>query len=376
MKKVLICTNNYFTSKYQVGSQSYAKAFEKLGYKVAYISNPISPLHHIFANNEDLIKRNEIYKSKGMWDGNIWYYVPKSYITPQNKPILSSKFIFKNWNKFLISCLCNILKKNGFDTVDIFWCESPVFHILFDKIKYKKSIYRLADYSKGFKNNWNLIEKNELRLLNKVDKVIYTAKNIKQQYNSINDSSKMLYIPNGIDLDFIKSTDKTVPKEFENIEGPIVIYVGLIDYWFDIDLISKSALAYPSYSFVLIGDFTIDLASLKKLSNVYILGAIQHKYISNYLANSDIGIIPFKKDDFVDSINPIKLYEYAAYDLKIVTTSWKEIDQYRDIIKVSKNHQDFIDNIKFSKDETLELQSHWLKEQQWDTKLTNILKNL
>ncbi len=64
-KKVLMAVANYYTLPFQVGSHHYARAFEKLGYEVLFISNPISPIHKIFANSNELKERERIYKRGG-----------------------------------------------------------------------------------------------------------------------------------------------------------------------------------------------------------------------------------------------------------------------------------------------------------------------
>ena len=373
MKKIIICTYNYFTTKYQVGSHNYAKAFAKLGYKVAFISSPISPLHYIFANNDDLQKRDAIHSSEGIWDDNIWYYVPKAIITPQNKPILSSKYIFENWHKFTIPNLRDILRENGFEEVDILWIESSLFSFMLDTQKYDKSILRLADFSKGFEKNWDMVYQKEIEISRKVDKVIYSAKKLKEYYYEI-ESQKMSYISNGINLDYVEKTDKSIPVEYENIKSIKVLYIGLIDYWFDVDLVYQSAVTYHDYEFFIIGDAKIDISKLKELKNMHVLGSKEHKDISKFLANSDIGIIPFVKSDFVDSINPIKLYEYAAYGLKIVSTSWYEVEELTDKFCICNTKDEFIHSLKICEKNDKEKVNSWLESQDWKLKVKEALK--
>lgn len=373
MKKILICTPNYYTSKYQVGSHNYARAFEKLGYKVAFISSPISLLHFMFVNNESLKTRNEIYKKDGVDVGNIWYYVPKSVITPQNKFILKTSFIFNNWYKFSKNNIINMLEKKGFDSVDILWIESPYYKFMLESIKYKKSIFRIADFSKGFKKTWELYYDKEIEIANKVDTIVYTARDIKEQYTEIKDKSKMIYIPNGIDLDIVDKSNKELPYEYKDIPSPRVIYIGMIDYWFDIDLVCKSALIYPNYSFVIIGDSEIELDKLRQHSNIHILGSKKHSEISKYLSNSDIGIIPFKKNDFVNSINPIKLYEYAAYNLKVVTTKIDELKSLSNLFSISLDEDEFIKSLANSTNQNRIEIMKWIKLQDWEIKIKEIL---
>ena len=366
MKKIIICTANYYTSKYQVGSHNYARAFEKLGYEVAFLSVPISPLHFLFSKGDSLSERNHIYKKNGVKVGNIWHYVPKVYLAPQNKPILSSKYIFKNWYKFSKINILNLLKKNNFDNVDILWIESPLYQFMLNSINYKKSIFRIADYSKGFNSSWQLFYDIEVEIANSVDRIVYTGEKLYQLYSGdIIDTSKMLYLPNGIDLDLVKISNKGFPDEFTNIPKPRVVYIGMIDTWFDVDLLYNCAITLSSLSFILIGDSAIDLSKLKKLKNVYVLGSKPHSEISKYLSHSDIGIIPFKRNNFVDAINPIKLYEYAAFGLKVVTTKWKEIEKLSSCFSVCEDSNEFLNELLDSKKKNI---NKWLIRQDWKEK--------
>lgn len=348
-KKVLMAVANYYTSPFQVGSHHYARAFEKLGYEVLFISNPISPIHKIFANSNELKERERIYKKGGESAGGIFYYVPRSLFTPQNKPFLSSNFVLNNWQNFTYPNLLKFIEKQGFGEVDILWFDSPMFGYLLDVITYKKSILRIADYSKGFNSVSSAQFNTEINIANKVDVVIYTAKNLKEKYFEIKDKSKMKYVPNGIDLDFFKAADRCLPQEFKDIPKPRVIYVGAIHDWFDVDLVYYCAKNLPNYSFIIIGPEHKDLSLLRKLKNVHILGAISYDKIPAFLYNSQVGIIPFNVKDYpalVNSINPLKMYEYLACGLKVVSVEWEQIKDMNDIINLTTKKDEFVDAIE------------------------------
>ncbi len=348
-KKVLMAVANYYTSPFQVGSHHYARAFEKLGYEVLFISNPISPIHKIFANSNELKERERIYKKGGESAGGIFYYVPYSLFTPQNKPFLSSNFVLNNWQNFTYPNLLNFIKEQGFGEVDILWFDSPLFGFLLDTITYKKSILRIADYSKGFGAVSDAQFDAEIKIANKVDTVIYTAKNLKEKYDQIKDKSKMKYVPNGIDLDFFKAADRSLPPQLEDIPEPRVIYVGAIHDWFDVDLVYYCAKNLPNYNFIIIGPEQKDLSLLKKLKNIHILGSIPYAKIPAFLYNSQVGIIPFNVKDYpdlVNSINPLKMYEYLACGLRVVSVEWEQINDMNDIINLVTTKDEFVNAIE------------------------------
>lgn len=381
-KKVLMAVANYYTSPFQVGSHHYARAFEKLGYEVLFISNPISPIHKIFANSNELKERERIYKKGGESAGSIFYYVPRSFFTPQNKPFLSSNFVLNNWQNFTCPSLLNFIKERGFSEVDILWFDSPLFGFLLDTITYKKSILRIADYAKGFGAVSDAQFDAEIKIANKADAVIYTARNLKEKYDQIKDKSKMKYVPNGIDLDFFKTADRSLPPQLEDIPEPRVIYVGAIHDWFDVDLVYYCAKNLPNYSFIIIGPEQKDLSLLRELKNVHILGAISYNKIPAFLYNSQVGIIPFNVKDYpdlVNSINPIKAYEYFAAGIPVVAINWQELKQLEDLVFLSNSKEDFILNIEKSVNSDknrMDKAANFIKDNDWNAKIQKILNLL
>lgn len=375
-KKVLMAVSNYYTSVFQVGSHHYARAFSKLGYEVAFISFPISPFHKLVSKNtQELLDRETIYKNNGFNDRNIWYYVPNTFFAPGKKAFFSSKFIIDNWYKFTYPNLIGILRNKGFDNVDIVWFDSPVFDFLLDNIDYQLSIMRIADYSKGFAGMWPNFYKKELKLINRVNKIAVSAENLKEKYNLTN-KSNVLYVPNGLDLDFFNNADKSFPSDFKNIPEPRITYIGCIHDWFDTDLLYQAAKALPDYSFVLIGPIQKDLSILEKLKNVYILGGKPYSQIARFLTHSQLGIIPFKVNELINSVNPIKLYEYMICGLPVVCSQWDELKNINSPAFLSKNNDEFISNIELALKDTLkDKYISFANQHSWDKRLDLILKN-
>ncbi len=72
-------TSNYYTS-FQVGDHHLVRAFAADGWRVAFISAPITPFH-LFSSKQELLKeRLHNYRQKGqiftLGEGEIHAYVP------------------------------------------------------------------------------------------------------------------------------------------------------------------------------------------------------------------------------------------------------------------------------------------------------------
>ncbi len=262
---------------------------------------------------------------------------------------MSTRFVLTNWYKFSYPNILQYIKNKGFGSVDILWFDSPMFTFLLDKIEYKHSILRLADYSKGFSSVSNNQYNAEIAIANRVDTVLYSAKNLKEKYTDIKDKSKMRYISNGVDLTFIQESDISLPVEYESIPSPIAVYIGALHEWFDVELVYRSAISLPKYSFVIIGPVERDLSKLESLDNVFILGTKPYARIAQFLSNADVGIIPFDTihhRDLVESINPLKLYEYFACGLPVVSINWHQLKELGSPVFLCDTTEEFIDAIK------------------------------
>lgn len=346
-KKILIAASNYWNSSCQVGTHHIAKYYANKGWDVAYISDPVSALHFVNGVDSEVLARFKNSLHGGYKYKTLWTYVPFSLLTPNNKPILRSRWVNNNWQKLTIPRIISKIKKQNFDKVDILFFDSINQSFLLDEIQYKKSVLRIADNSSGFSKYTQALREKEKALSAKVDMVLYTAKELKSyvdELGAVNSS----YFPNGVNFSHFYDAQKIFPSEFQNIKKPIVIYVGAIKYWFDFELVRQVAKELKHLSFVLIGQDSIAQKELSGIENIHLLGAKPFSDIPSYLYFSDIGIIPFnvgKYPKLINSVNPLKMYEYLACGLPVVATEWEELRTMNVPINLAKNKDEFIRSI-------------------------------
>ncbi|MBL1212330.1 MAG: glycosyltransferase [Ignavibacteriae bacterium] len=377
-KKILMATANHWNSPFKVGSHEIAKAFIHDGWDVLYLSDPISPFHKLKSKNELIADRIEINKSGGKkyFDDKLISYVPYSLFTPYPLPFFNSKFTYKNWNKYSLPNISRKIKEFGFDKVDVLYFDSIYQSFLVNSINFRKSVFRLADNNSGFTRYGKNSMSVEKLLAGKVDLVLYTARNLKEYVNNLS-PQKAAYFPNGVNFDNFNKGSKSLPDEFNSIPSPRILYVGAIHEWFDFDLVEKTAKEYPNYSFVLIGNKESAAARFSHLKNVYLLGIKKYTELSKYIYNSDVGIIPFNKlkyPDLVNSINPLKLYQYFACGLPVVSVSWNEIEMLNSPAKLYSNPNHFGTLLKqtIETEKNPEFLMEYAKQFDWKNKFQNL----
>ena len=69
------------------------------------------------------------------------------------------------------------------------------------------------------------------------------------------------------------------------------------------------------------------------------------------MAASDILIMPWRQNKWIEACNPVKLKEYLATGRPIVSTYFPELDYYQGLVTVASTAEDFIEAIKSSVNE-------------------------
>ena len=376
-RKILIAASNYWNSPYQVGSHHYAKIFAKNGWQVLFVSDPISPFHFLKKDKTDLYQRLGIYKGRiKSGYNNIGIYVPMALITPNEKPFFNTKIVSTKWDNFTVPNVVKTAKSFGFDNIDLLWFDSISQFFWIDKIKYKKSLMRIADLSTGFKKINPNLEKLESTLKTRVDNIIYSAMTLEKYLGNFGNKSS--YVSNGVDIKHFLNFKKYIPGDLLDIPKPIAIYIGAIEKWFGLDFLYEVALECADISFVIIGNPGIDVSKLKKLRNIYFLGKKDYSLIPSYIYNSDVGIITFNVDHpVVQTVNPIKLYEYMACGLPVVATRWKELELINSPAFLCEDHHDFSQKLKIAIDSgKQDKYIEYSKMHSWDKSYEKIIKLL
>jgi glycosyltransferase involved in cell wall biosynthesis len=183
----------------------------------------------------------------------------------------------------------------------------------------------------------------ERRLLHQVDAVFAINHALADAKRAINPAT--FVSPHGVDVELFGRAlrdDTQIPADLAAIKGPIVGFYGTLQDWVDLELIEQVARARPDWSIVLIGQILVDVERLRGLRNVHLLGRRSHGELPAYCKGFDVGIIPYRRQERMEFVNPIKLREYLAAGLPVVSTSVPEVVRYGDRCAIADTSADFV----------------------------------
>jgi glycosyltransferase involved in cell wall biosynthesis len=169
----------------------------------------------------------------------------------------------------------------------------------------------------------------ERALLSKVDCVFAINHALAEAKRAHNPATHVS--PHGVDHALFARAldpDTRVPDDLARLPRPILGFYGTLRDWVDLDLVAAVARARPSWSVALIGQQLDDVGAVAGLPNVHLLGRKPHAELPAYCKGMDVGLIPYRIDERMKYVNPIKLREYLSAGLPVVSTAVPEVRRY------------------------------------------------
>lgn len=158
------------------------------------------------------------------------------------------------------------------------------------------------------------------------DIVVATARSLVERAGEIA-KDEILFLPNGCDYEHFSLAQTKQPidsKPFVD-SRPIIGYFGSIAPWVDIKLINTMAHYLPDYEFVIIGPLLCQKWVAFTSKNIQYLGHKDYCELPRFLSNFSYCLIPFKLNTLTKGVNPVKLWEYLASGIPILSTPLPEV---------------------------------------------------
>lgn len=163
-----------------------------------------------------------------------------------------------------------------------------------------------------------------------------------------------------VPLGFASDEFKRIPmKRKRRHDGNVVIgYVGGINFRLDYSLLINVAKRLPSAYFEFVGQREHDpdndqvllskqISDLFSLPNVIWRKPVAKNKIAGVIARFDVCIIPYDTSNLFNRYCfPMKVMEYFSLGKPVVSTSIRELYQYKDVLQISKTAESFVKSIR------------------------------
>jgi glycosyltransferase involved in cell wall biosynthesis len=252
-----------------------------------------------------------------------------------------------------------------------------MYNHVIDSIGARKTFYDCPDDFDAFP--WSTPNSNTLEsaLLRKVNVRFASSGSLVRSRESLGGKAVNL-VPNGVDFEIYRNYDYQ-SNRIEWPTKPAIGYVGALAEWFDFGLLESLLTRFPGYLFVLVGSAvpgTRDTLEslLKRFANLRWEGQQPYSRIPALISSFDVGIIPFVRSPLIDGVSPIKLFEYAACGLPVVSTYWRELEDYREFAYLGSDGEAFASHLESSVEKgKSERQKEFAKANSWQQRVESML---
>ena len=226
----------------------------------------------------------------------------------------------------------------------ILWTYMPNVVRLLGRLDESGVVYHCVDEYSAFTGvPRRALLRMEHELVRRADLVLTSSETLCDERRTLNSNTH--FVTHGVDvLHFGKALDErtAIPADLRGLRRPVVGFFGLLADWLDFDLLRAAALARPDLSFVLLGKEAADLGALRGLPNVHLLGRKRYEDLPAYCRGFDVGIIPFRRNALTVRANPLKLREYLAAGLPVVSTPLPEVARYQPHVRLAAEPEAFL----------------------------------
>lgn len=357
---------------YTLGSTtlSFAKEFAKTN-RVFYIDRPYSIKDYYSEKHLDTFahRKNAIFKGRDIYKEVNTDGVSFIAVTPKvNLPInaLPKGFLYNTFSALNDKSLDTVLNRiiKDYNVKEYIYINSflPVnYKVIPKKIKQPiANIYQSVDdisqesyiAKHGIMHEKIAVQKCDIAIASSIELCRRLTTNIK----------KVHLIPNAADTSLFNSTfNKNIPKplEIQQAKGKIIIFTGnLNSLRMDYALLAKIAEQRPNDTLLIIGPYSEEdyqKYNFANYSNMVFTGRKPIETLPDYLRFADCAIIPFLKNQLTKSIYPLKINEYLAAGLPVVTTDFSpDIESFAHVVYMATDNQSFLQQIQKSMDENNE----------------------
>ena len=191
------------------------------------------------------------------------------------------------------------------------------------------------------------VRERESRLIERANHIFCSANHlrniIKERYSIVKDIT-LLNNALTIDEEGYASKDDTEKHitEFFASKAFKITYIGTVSEWFDFKLINQVINTVPNTEVHIFGPCSEKIRGLYLDSRIIYHGAVDHKYVKAIMQGSSVLIMPFVVTELIESVNPVKLYEYIYSGCPCLAPYYGESLQFGQYCFLYKNHEEAI----------------------------------
>lgn len=119
-----------------------------------------------------------------------------------------------------------------------------------------------------------------------------------------------------------------------------ICYFGTVSEWFDIDLVLFSVQHMPHIHYEIIGPVDIEKTRHERIKWRH---PMDHEAMTKLASKADGYVMPFKLNELVKGVDPVKFYEYISFGKPIISVYYEGLKQFTPFVYFYRNQREYIE---------------------------------
>lgn len=133
------------------------------------------------------------------------------------------------------------------------------------------------------------------------------------------------------------------------------VFTGELGFRFDEQLAADVAGRLPDWTFLLAGPAGAEAEeALVDHRNVVLTGRYDHHELPRLLARARVALVPYRQNEFTDTLVPVKLVEYLAAGRPVVSTPMRAAEGFADVVTFADTPAAFAEAVRYAADDSEE----------------------
>lgn len=331
--KIVFASHTPEFSVFKVGSHHLSHELARRGHRVLHVSSPVSLAHFVRLSNET-VRQRLAASARGIvrQESNYAWSVPH-LLLPNSARTASSSLPLRS----ALTGGARQARRFLGGSPDVVLIDQPSMARYGEILCARRVVVRSTDV---------VTSAAEIRAyrtaLSRADGIIGTSQLALDQLELLSPRRlPTLMLPNGVDTHLFGAST----REWHERRG--FVYVGALDDRFDWAWLAHGASSFPDERFDIWGPVPTGVKVPPLPTNVSLLGTVDYSEVPDLLSTYRVGLLPLKNAPENAGRSPMKLYEYLASGLTVVSTSIESLPTGR--------LRDSVFAVQFGKNPTVQL---------------------
>jgi glycosyltransferase involved in cell wall biosynthesis len=186
--------------------------------------------------------------------------------------------------------------------------------------------------------------------LQRVDAVVTTSETLRRTKSVLQPNAYC--VKNGVNFDLFNQSRQLADPE--PAATPVVGYLGTADNRINLDLVEYCVRTMPDVQFQFVGEVHEPTITqrLSAYPNVTFMASRQPEQLPAILARMNAAMIPFICNPHTYTIYPLKINEYLAAGLPVVSTPFSLLGDFDGVIELAETPADFAQALRLALNDT------------------------